>query len=68
MSLDPSDLVLKKPLSMLKTVVLLNIFVFLGFFDEQKIKKNIYLKFNLFGNIINVFTVIFDQFNVLAKY
>ncbi len=44
-------------LSMLKTVVLLNIFVetmihfffFLGFTDEWKVQKNsIYLKYNLF--------------------
>ncbi len=39
--------------------------VFSGFFDEQKVQKNsIYLKYKSFCNIINVITVIFDQFNV----
>ncbi len=53
---------------MLKTDVLLNIFVetdiFLGFIDEYKLQKNsIYLKY-FFCKIINVFTLFFDQFNV----
>ncbi len=58
---------------MLKTVVLLYIFVetvihfFSGFFDEQKVQKNsVYLKQKT-CNIINIFTVIFDQFNASLK-
>jgi len=54
---------------MLKTVVLLHIFVetlihfFSGFFDEWKVQKNsIYLKYKFLYNY--AFTVTFDQFNV----
>ncbi len=68
-----ADLLLKKHfllLSMLKTVVLPNVFVelmisFLGFFDELKWQKNsIYLKYKYFAGIkINIFTATFDQPN-----
>ncbi len=68
---DPSDLLLKKHfwlLSMLKTVVLPNIFVETVIQDLQDLQKNRKFKRNLFEieifwNIINVFTVAFDQFN-----
>ncbi len=52
---------------MLKTVLLNNfsetLIILLGFFNEYKVQnKSIYLK-KVFFNIINVFTISFDQFN-----
>ncbi len=59
-------------------IVLLPIFLwyfnYSGFFDEQKVKKYIFLKnlfeIEIFCNIINIFTDTFDQFNafLLNKY
>ncbi len=53
---------------MLKTVVLLHIFgetkkkYFLGFFSEWNAHKNL-CEIKMFWNIINDFTVTFNQFN-----
>ncbi len=39
-------------------------FDFSGFFDELKVQKNsIYFEIEIICNIINLFTVTFDQFN-----
>jgi len=52
----------------MKTVVLLNVVVetiihFSGFFDWKFQKEQYLFKIEIFWNIINVFTVTFDQFN-----
>ncbi len=53
-------------LSMLKTVVRLNIFVETIFSTlECLFKKSISLKYNFYN--VNVFTITFDQFNALAE-
>ncbi len=58
---------------MVKTIVLLINFVktmihFTGFFDEEKVQKNIF--YLIFCDIINISTVTFNQFNafLLNKY
>ncbi len=58
---------------MLKTVVLLHIFVETFFFlsgiiDEYKVQKNIiYLKYKYVYSFMNVLTVIFGQFNAFEE-
>ncbi len=51
-------------LSVLKTIVLLNIFVKTIFSSIFKWIEQHLFEIEIFGNIINVFTVNFDQFNV----
>ncbi len=53
-------------LSVLKTVVLPNFFVETNFFQDSSINKELKSNYliDIFCNIINVFTVTFDQLNV----
>ncbi len=61
------DMVLKKHLLLsVKTVVLLNIFVW-TIKHLSKLKELDLIKIEVFCNIINVFTVTFSQFDVFAE-
>ncbi len=41
--------------------------MFSGLFDEYKVQKNSIIWNRNLGNITNVFTVTFDQFNILVE-